>query len=75
MAGFPRNVTFDVEVADVLGHDDIVSALVHVTAKSGDDSLSYDIAEWARYEDGKMIERRVYSNDTARIMEFFEQIT
>lgn len=75
MAGFPQGGTFDVEVADVLEHDDRVTALIHVTATYGDKSLSYEVVEWATYENGKMIKRRVYSNDTARIMEFFAEFS
>ena len=75
MDGFPEGGTFDVELADVLELDDRVAALIHVTASYGDKSLSYEVVEWATYENGKMIQRRVYSNDTARIMEFFAEFS
>ena len=75
MEGFPDGGTFDAEVADVLELDDRVAALIHVTATYGDKTLSYEVVEWATYENGKMIHRRVYSNNTARIMEFFAELS
>lgn len=74
VAGFPEGGEFEVEVADVHSEGDRVSALLHVKATYGDQSISYDIAEWGTYRDGKMTERRVYSNDTARIMEWFSRL-
>ena len=75
MGGFPEGGTFDVNVADVLELGDRVAALIHVTATYGDRSLTYDVVEWATFESGKMVQRRVYSNDTARIMEFFSELS
>ena len=58
---------------DVVGNDEHVIQLVDVTAtkKSSGDSLDYRTAEIYHVRDGKINERWAFSDDTARILEFF----
>ncbi len=58
-------------VHDVLASDDHVVALVDATATRGDRSLTYRTAEIAHLRDGKVTERWAFSDDTARIVDFF----
>ena len=57
---------------DVVGNDEHVVQLVNVTAtKSDGSSLDYRTAEIYHMRDGKITARWAFSDDTARIMEFF----
>jgi ketosteroid isomerase-like protein len=57
---------------DVVGNDEHVVQLVNVTAtKSDGSSLDYRTAEIYHVRDGKITARWAFSDDTARIMEFF----
>ncbi len=50
---------------------DHVVALVKAHATRGDQSLDYNTAEIFHLKDGKISERWAFSDDTARITEFF----
>ena len=67
------DVTIDVKTHDILGNDDHVVQLVNVTARRGDQTFEYRTAEILHVRDGKVTARWAFSDDTARIMEFFGQ--
>lgn len=56
---------------DVVGNDEHVVQLVNVTATRGGRSLEYRTAEIYHMRDGKISARWAFSDDTARILEFF----
>jgi ketosteroid isomerase-like protein len=58
---------------DVVGNDEHVIQLVDVTAtrRSSGESFDYRTAEIYHMRDGKITERWAFSDDTARILEFF----
>jgi ketosteroid isomerase-like protein len=57
---------------DVVGNDEHVVQLVNVTATKPDgSSLDYRTAEIYHMRDGKITARWAFSDDTARIMDFF----
>lgn len=56
---------------DVVGNDDHVVQLVNVTATRGGRTLEYRTAEIYHVRDGKITARWAFSDDTARIVEFF----
>ena len=56
---------------DVTASDDHVIALVNAHATRGDRTLDYNTAEIFHVRDGKLTERWAFSDDTARITEFF----
>ena len=65
----------DVEIRasthDVVGNDEHVVQLVNVTATRGDRTFEYRTAEIYHMRDGKITARWAFSDDTARILEFF----
>lgn len=67
------DVTFEGHSHDIVGNDEHVVQLVNVTARRGDESLEYRTAEIYHVRDGKVTARWAFSDDTARIMEFFGQ--
>jgi len=56
---------------DIVANDEHAVALMEVTAKRGDKTLEYRTAEIYHMKDGKITARWAYSDDTARIVEFF----
>ena len=54
-----------------VGDDDHVVSLVEATVTRGDRSLTYRTAEIYHVADGKVTARWAFSDDTARINEFF----
>lgn len=68
-AGSDWTITF--EIHDVVADDDHTVALVKAHAVRGDKTLDYDTAEILHIRDGKCTERWAFSDDTARIVEFF----
>ncbi len=71
MAPGNRDYTISVEVHDVTASDEHVVALVKAHAVRGDQTLDYDTAEIFHVRDGQVTERWAFSDDTARIVEFF----
>lgn len=67
------DVTIEAETHDIVGNDEHVVQLVNVTAKRGDETFKYRTAEILHVRDGKVTARWAFSDDTARIMEFFGQ--
>ncbi len=65
------DVTIDVKTHDILGNDDHVVQLVNVTARRGDETFEYRTAEILHVRDGKITARWAFSDDTARIAEWF----
>ena len=63
------NITVDVH--DTLANDEHAIALATATATMGDKSLTYRVAEIYHIRDGKITARWAFSDDTARINEFF----
>jgi ketosteroid isomerase-like protein len=65
----------DYEIAptlvDMVAGDDHVVAIIDSVATRGGRTLRYRVAEIHRLQDGKIVERWAYSDDTARIAEFF----
>jgi len=59
------------EIHDVVANDEHVIGLVKAHAVRGDKTLDYDTAEIMHFKDGKCTERWAFSDDTARIVEFF----
>ncbi|HEY4584687.1 MAG TPA: nuclear transport factor 2 family protein [Acidimicrobiia bacterium] len=66
-------VDISVDLTDVVANDDMVVGLVTATVGSGPDAFSYRTAEIAWLKDGKVTERRAYSDDTEAINKFFSQ--
>jgi ketosteroid isomerase-like protein len=56
---------------DVVANDDHAVQLMDVTAKRGGKTLEYRTAEIYHMKDGKVTARWAFSDDTARIVEFF----
>ncbi len=67
------DVTIEAKTHDILGNDDHVVQLVEVVARRGDETFNYRTAEILHVRDGKVSARWAFSDDTARIMEFFGQ--
>jgi ketosteroid isomerase-like protein len=64
-------VDISVDLTDVVANDDMVVGLVTATVRAGDEAITYRTAEVARIKDGKVTERRAYSDDTEAINNFF----
>jgi ketosteroid isomerase-like protein len=62
------------EVHDILANDEHAIALVEATAGMGGRSFTYRTAEIYHFRDGKITHRWAFSDDTARINEFFAGI-
>lgn len=66
---------FSIVIHDVVGNDEHVVGLIEATVNVGDRSFTYRTAEIAHMKDGKVTERWAFSDDTQRIIEFFESMT
>ena len=72
LGGGSSDFTITAELHDVTASDDHVVALVKAHATRGDKTLDYNTAEIFHLDDeGKVSERWAFSDDTARIVEFF----
>lgn len=71
LGGGSSDYTITAELHDVTASDDHVVALVRAHATRGDDTLDYNTAEIFHVEDGKVVERWAFSEDTAAINAFF----
>lgn len=63
--------TIDTELHDVVANDEHAIALVNATAHRGGRTLEYRTAEIMHVRDGRVVERWAFSDDTARIVDFF----
>jgi ketosteroid isomerase-like protein len=72
MAGLDE-MPITVDLTDVIANDDMVVGLVTATVGAGPDAFSYRTAEVAWLKDGKVTERRAFSDDTEAINKFFGQ--
>jgi ketosteroid isomerase-like protein len=70
---FPEDLDVVAEVHDVVASDEHVVGLIKATATTGDQTFEYRTAEILHFRDGKVSERWAFSDDTARITEFFSQ--
>ena len=70
---FPDGPEVKAEIHDVVANDDHVVGLINATATAGDQTLEYRTAEILHFANGKVTERWAFSDDTARINEFFSQ--
>jgi ketosteroid isomerase-like protein len=61
----------EAETHDVVANDEHAVQLMDVTARRGDRMLEYRTAEIYHMTDGKITARWAFSDDTARIVEFF----
>ncbi len=61
----------EADVHDVLANDEHAVQLMNVTARRGGKTLEYRTAEIYHMSDGKITARWAFSDDTARIVEFF----
>ena len=59
------------EIHDITANDEHAVALVEATATMGGRSFTYRTAEICHIRDGKITHRWAFSDDTARINEFF----
>jgi len=66
-----RSFQIDVTLHDVTANDEHAVALVKAHATRDGKTLDYDTAEIFHVKDGKITERWAFSDDTARINEFF----
>lgn len=71
LGGGSSDFTITAELHDVTASDDHVVALVRAHATRGDQTLDYNTAEIFHVKDGKVTERWAFSDDTARIVDFF----
>lgn len=71
LGGGSSDFTITADLHDVTASDDHVIALVKAHATKGDQTLDYNTAEIFHVKDGKITERWAFSDDTARIVEFF----
>lgn len=71
LGGGSSDFSITAELHDVTSSDDHVVALVKAHATKGDQTLDYNTAEIFHVKDGKVTERWAFSDDTARITEFF----
>ena len=70
---FPEELEVVAEVHDGVANDDHVVGLINATATVGDQTFQYRTAEILHFANGKVTERWAFSDDTARINEFFAQ--
>ncbi len=66
---------FNIDIHDVVGNDEHVVGLIEATVNVGDQSFRYRTAEIAHMKNGKVTERWAFSDDTERIIEFFDSMT
>jgi ketosteroid isomerase-like protein len=67
----PEGASIRTETHDVVANDEHCIQLVTATATMGGNELVYRTAEIYHMRDGKITERWAFSDDTARINEFF----
>ena len=67
----PEGTSITVDTHDVVANDEHAVQLVTATATMGDRTLTYRTAEIYHMRDGKITERWAFSDDTAKINEFF----
>jgi ketosteroid isomerase-like protein len=72
MTGATGNYTIEGKIHDVVANDDHTIALVDATATRDGETFSYKVAEIYHIKDGKLTERWAFSDDTARINDFFK---
>jgi ketosteroid isomerase-like protein len=70
-AGSSEDYQITAELHDVVANDDHAIALVEATGRRGGQTLNYRTAEIYHVRDGKITARWAFSDDTARITEFF----
>jgi ketosteroid isomerase-like protein len=63
--------TIEGKLHDVVGNDDHTVALVEATATRDGKTFTYKVAEIYHIKDGKLKQRWAFSDDTARINDFF----
>lgn len=73
MQGLEGDVTFNVDIHDVVANDDHIVALINADVGVGDKSFSYRTAEICHVKGGEITERWAFSDDTGAIIEFFGQ--
>ena len=56
---------------DVIANDEHAVGLIEVTARRGDQTLTFRTAEIYHMRDGKIVERWTFSDDTEAIKRFF----
>ena len=61
----------DADLHDVFANDEHAVQLMNVTARRGGKTLEYRTAEIYHMTDGKITARWAFSDDTARIVQFF----
>jgi uncharacterized protein len=61
----------DADLHDVVANDEHAVQLMNVTARRGDKTLECRTAEIYHMKDGKITARWAFSDDTARIVDFF----
>jgi ketosteroid isomerase-like protein len=71
LGGGGSDFTITAELHDLTSSADHVVALVKAHATRGGQTLDYNTAEIFHVKDGKVSERWAFSDDTARITEFF----
>ena len=71
MMGGDQGFEITASLHDVTASDDHVVALVNAHAVREGASLDYNTAEIFHVKEGKVTERWAFSDDTARIVEFF----
>ena len=73
--GIPEDVEFELDIHDVVANDEHAVALVEATVKLPDAApFTYRTAEILHVDNGKITERWAFSDDTARIVDFFSQV-
>jgi len=58
-------------VHDVVASDDHAAVMINARAVRGDRTLDYRVAEFYDLRDGRVTKRWAFSDDTARIADFF----
>jgi ketosteroid isomerase-like protein len=71
MTGGSRDWEVTTELHDVVANDDHVIALVQAHATRNGKTLDYRTAEITHVRDGKITARWAFSDDTAKIVDFF----
>jgi len=69
--GGSRDWEVTTQLHDIVANDDHVIALVEAHATRGGKTLDYRTAEITHVRDGKLTARWAFSDDTARIVDFF----
>ncbi len=71
MTGAASDYEISATLHDVVANDDHTVALLSATATRNGKTFDYNVAEIYHVRDGKITERWAFSDDTARIAEFF----